>query len=116
VKLNDLDPTWIKRAGRIVGVRFTCPKNDGPGPHADGHSVCVLFANPPDGGPPHPDDSSCPGNSRGRRWQRTGSTFDDMSLNPSVDCTTAESCDRPEHSMCSHTHCWHGHVWQGGVA
>jgi hypothetical protein len=114
-RLVDLDAEWIKRAGRAVGVRFTCPVNDGTGPHRDDHSICVLFANPFDGGPAHPDDPSCPGNSSGRRWTRAGDTFDTLSLSPSVDCTKGEGCDRPEHSKCSHTHCWHGHVESGAA-
>lgn len=115
VKLVDLEPVWIERQGRVVGVRFYCPKNDGDGPHCDGHSVCVLFSNPPDGGAAHPDDSSSPGNSAGRRWLRTGSTFDDLTLSPSVDCTTSEGCDKPDHAQCSHTHCWHGNVLGGQI-
>lgn len=114
-RLADLHPAWIKRGGRVVGVRFMCPVEDGSGPHADGHSVCVLFANPLDGGTAHPDDPACPGNSAGRRWARTGSTFDDLTLSPSVDCTGAEGCDQSEHSKCSHTHCWHGHVENGAT-
>lgn len=113
MRLIDLHATWINRGGRVVGVRFTCPVNDGSGPHADGHSVCVLFANPVDGGPAHPNDDSCPGNSKGRRWQRIGNTFETLSLHPSVDCTTSEGCDKPEHSKCSHAHCWHGFVTNG---
>lgn len=113
MKLDGLDAIWIKRDGRIVGVRFTCPVNDGPGPHADGHSVCVLFANPPDGGAAHPDDAGCPGNSHGRRWQRTGDTFATLSLSPSVNCQTSDGCDKTDHSKCSHTFCWHGFVTNG---
>jgi hypothetical protein len=116
MRLVDLEPTWIERPhGRIVGVRFTCPKDDGAGPHHEGHAVCVLFANPPDDGAAHPDDPGCPGNSKGRRWQRSGSTFDDLTLSPSVDCTTSEGCEKSDHSKCSHAHCWHGSVSSGAV-
>lgn len=121
INLTDLNPTWIERPlGRVVGVRFTCPKDDGAGPHREGHAVCVLFANPPDGGPPYPDDDQCPGNSKGRRWQRLGgdhlgSSFEDLTLAPSVDCTRGEGCDKSDHSQCSHTHCWHGSVTNGEV-
>lgn len=113
VPLVDLEPTWIERGGRVVGVRFYCPINDGNGPHTEGHSVCVLFENPPDGGPAHPPDPGCPGNNRGRRWRRTGDTFETMSLAPSVDCTTSEGCDKTDHRQCSHAHCWHGNVERG---
>lgn len=116
MKLVDLEPVWIERPfGRVVGVRFICPKDDGAGPHREGHSVCVLFTNPLDGAAAHPDDSTVPGNSKGRRWQRSGTTFDDLSLSPSVDCTTSEGCDQSEHSQCAHTHCWHGNVSNGEV-
>lgn len=112
-RLIDLEPTWIERAGRAVGIRFVCPRDDGPGPHVEGHQVAVLFENPLDGGPAHPDDPSCVGNNRGRRWRRGGDTFETMSLSPSVDCTTAEGCPKEDHRQCSHTHCWHGHVTSG---
>ena len=116
MRLVDQDPTWIMRPfGRIVGVRFTCPKDDGTGPHIEGHAVCVLFDNPPDGGPKHPDDSQCPGNNRGRRWLRIGTTFGDLSLSPSVDCTTSEGCPKTDHTQCSHSHCWHGNVASGEI-
>lgn len=115
MKLLNLEPTWIERHGRIVGVRFICPVNDGTGPHAEGHSVAVLFANPPDGGAAHPDDASCVGNNAGRRWTRTGSTFDGMTLSPSIDCTSREGCNKQDHSKCSHTHCWHGFVTNGAI-
>ena len=116
MKLVDRDPEWIERPyGRTIGVRFTCPKDDGAGPHREGHAVCVLFANPIDGGAPHPDDPGAPGNNKGRRWHRSGSTFLDLSLLPSVDCTTSEGCDNPDHSQCSHTHCWHGRVTNGAI-
>lgn len=115
MRLVDLDPIWIEHHGRIVGIRFICPINDGDGPHQEGHSVCVLFDNPPDGGPKHPDDASVPGNSKGRRWIRSGATFDDLTLSPSVNCQTSEGCDKPDHAQCSHTHCWHGFVENGVV-
>lgn len=111
--LADLEPTWIERAGRVVGVRFVCPIDDGAGPHREGHQVAVLFLNPPDDGEAHPDDPSCPGNSAGQRWTRAGTTFETLSLSPSVDCTQAGACDKVDHAACSHTHCWHGNVERG---
>lgn len=111
--LADLEPTWIERAGRVVGVRFVCPIDDGAGPHREGHQVAVLFLNPPDDGEAHPDDPSCPGNSAGQRWTRAGTTFETLSLSPSVDCTQADACNKVDHAACSHTHCWHGNVERG---
>lgn len=116
MKLVDLDPSWITKGGRVIGVRFICPNNDGPGPHPEGHSVCVLFANPPDGGHAHPDDPSCPGNNGGNRWMRTGIDFEDMTLAPSVDCTRGENCPRYDHTNCGHTACWHGNVNNGELS
>lgn len=113
MKLADAEPTPILRGGRVVGIRFICPIDDGPGPHAEGHSICVLFENPPDGGPAHPDDPECPGNNGGRRWRRTGTDVGDLSLHPSVDCTRGENCPRTDHSECSHAACWHGVVENG---
>lgn len=102
-RLVDLEPEWVRRTGRVVGVRFTCPIDDGPGPHREGHQVAVLFANPPDGGPPHPDDPDCVGNNSGQRWTRSGATFETLSISPSIDCTAADR------------HCWHGFVSAGEV-
>jgi hypothetical protein len=79
----------------------------------EGHSIAVLFENPLDGGLKHPDDPSIVGNNSGRRWTRSGTTFDDLTLHPSVDCQTSEGCPKEEHSKCSHTYCWHGVVENG---
>jgi hypothetical protein len=97
MRLVDLEPWWITRAGRIVGIGFLCPC-------CQDTNLAVLFANPPDGGPAHPPDENCPGDNAGRRWQRTGSTFDDISLSPSIDAS------RPPAPH------WHGFIVQGEVA
>lgn len=91
MRLADLEPKWIEKGGRVVGVRFLCPCCTGP-------YLAVLFANPPDGGPAHPDDASAPGNNEGRRWQRSGEAFDTLSLSPSVDASPAH---------------WHGFITNG---
>lgn len=115
MRFSELDPTWIERAGRVVGVRFVCPMYAGAGPHHSAHAICVLFANPPDGGAPWPADAQCPGDNDGKRWTRAGETFADLSLSPSIDCTTAARCLQAEHSKCPHTYCWHGHITSGQV-
>lgn len=69
----------------------------------EGHSICVLFSNPPDGGPAHLNDEQAPGNNGGNRWNRTGTSFDGLGLSPSVDCTQTDA------------HCWHGFVTNGQV-
>jgi len=96
-QLVALDASFITRGGRIVGLRFTCPYSDGPGPHPEGHSICVLFANPPDGGPAHPDDPGCPGNNGGKRWARSGVSLASLSLSPSVDCSSVSGSTCPYH-------------------
>jgi len=103
MRLVDLEPVWIERRGRVVGIRFTCPINDGIGPHREGHQVAVLFVNPVDGGAAHSDDPNCLGNNKGNRWSRTGNTFETLTLSPSIDCTT------------TNPHCWHGEVKDGMV-
>lgn len=102
--LRDLDARWAVKGGRVVGVRFTCPVNDGDGPHREGHQIAVLFTNPPDGGPPHPPDPGCVGDNGGRRWSRAGDTLDDLTLVPSIDCTVTDRA------------CWHGFVVAGRVS
>lgn len=92
--LTELGAVAIFRGGREVGLRFCCPYSDGAGPHPEGHAICALYANPPDGGPAHPDDPACPGNNGGRRWTRYGTGIADLTLSPSVDCSsvTGSTC------------------------
>ncbi len=98
VKLTNLNPQWIDHDSRHgLGVSFDCMV----GKH--GERVCkvrnwILFANPLDGGQPWPGESrslilaavpkeedrwsiagcgTC-------RWQRTGDTFESLSMSPSV--------------------------------
>ena len=81
-KLVDLNPRWMRefvardkppRDG--YGIEFDCPC--GRGPECEwGGTICIAFANPLDGGPV----------SRwGReKWQRTGDTFESLTLTPSI--------------------------------
>jgi len=95
--IADLDPHWIFDANRrVVGVRFACPTC---GDLVGAVNICVLFENPPDGGPAAPRGCRLPGDSEGRRWTRDGTTFSTLTLSPSVDC-----------SQCGH---WHGFVAKG---
>lgn len=73
-RLVDSDPSWITRGDRIIGVVFACPF--GPDAACGGYHG-VPFANPPDGGPPDPW-------AKGQGWQRTGETFEDLTLTPSI--------------------------------
>lgn len=78
VKLTDLHPRWIDHQGRRgLGISFQCMTG-----HCCGR-IRVLFANPLDGGAPWPDDEDHGGGKY--RWQRTGDTFEALSLSPSVD-------------------------------
>jgi hypothetical protein len=93
-KLAELDPRWIKATNPDCGGR--------PGAHGMGLSflspldtglrINIWFANPLDGGPPISDpDMPC------HLWQRTGETFDTLTLTPSIDAS-------PD---------WHGFITSG---
>ena len=105
VKLTDLHPAWIDHGDRNgLGVAFDCLI----GHHSfQGRDVpCVirnwiLFANPLDGGTPWPGHSrvlivacfpdGCDTEVAGcgeSRWQRTGTTFETLSMTPSVNAYT----------------------------
>jgi hypothetical protein len=87
----DLDPHWmVTEAGRHgMGINFECP-------HCGDRRVGVWFANPIDGGPP-----ADPEHGPSARWQRTGDTFDALTLTPSIDSSAAGH--------------WHGFVTKGEV-
>ncbi len=68
-----------------MGISFDCPG------HRDVYCrLAVMFANPVDGGESYGVQY---------QWQRTGDTFETLSLTPSVNV--------PDH--------WHGHVTNGDV-
>lgn len=78
-KLVDLNPTFwryhgIDREG--MGVIFDCPC--GSESCEWGGKISVPFANPLDGGQPQ--------NTEKCHWQRTGDTFETMTLSPSIHC------------------------------
>jgi hypothetical protein len=101
-RLAALAPEWIVRDGREVGISFACPVCSQWGAELAGaHAVSVLFVNPVDGGMPLDADPAARGDNGGKRWTRTGSTFADLSLSPSINVGP----DR----------CWHGHVLGGVV-
>lgn len=99
MKLLDLDPRWAMDADIVIGgikrhyenrqgmcVSFECP-------HCRVQRLAVWFANPIDGLPPTDDASTL--------FQRTGETFETLTLSPSVDA-----------SKSGH---WHGHVTNGEI-
>ncbi len=71
--LVDREPSWVSSAnGRFgMGLRFLCP-------HCD-HFLVLWFENPLDKGP-----SVNPKTHRAPLWRRTGSTFETLSLSPSI--------------------------------
>ncbi|MGE0362783.1 MAG: DUF6527 family protein [Vicinamibacterales bacterium] len=79
-----------------VGVIFRCPCGNG----ADEHECYVPFRNPLDGGPP-----ADPGGWNGSGgWQRTGDTFETLTLTPSI-------LRNRSHGGCG----WHGFITNGEV-
>lgn len=78
---------------RGIGLAFDCPCGK-----CDPETLwCFVgFANPIDGGPPH--DPSRP------TWQRTGETFENMTLTPSI-------FRNPAKGGCG----WHGYITNGQI-
>lgn len=107
MKLTDLHPHFIGAGGEGIysadgspapkrhgiGVMFDCPCGK-----CDEQHVCyVPFRNPLDGGPAF-EESGRPA------WQRTGETFETLTLRPSI-------LRSPEKGGCG----WHGYVTNGEV-
>lgn len=103
MKLAERDPRWVGAGGEGitrngqpvperhgVGLMFDCPCG---GEHC---WVAVNFANPLDGGPAL---EGC-----GPNWQRTGETFETLTLTPSI-------LKSREKGGCG----WHGFVTNGEV-
>ena len=67
VPLSSLDPSWFRKDGTVI--RFVCPVCP------SGHSIIVPWS------PPSPLKTGC-------LWTKvSGSTFEDLTLSPSIDCT-----------------------------
>ncbi len=122
MKLTELDPRWVGAGGEGVyqtapdgtlvpsperhgvGVSFLCPcasctgKRTGDKDHDFYLRVFVGFRNPLDGGPAHDPRP-------GQQWERTGETFDTLTLRPSIlrHRVGDGGCD------------WHGFVTAGEV-
>lgn len=103
MKLTDLDPRWAIDADLVIGgvsrhyegrhgmaISFECPCCLGTDRRT---RLGVWFANPVDGLPPTDNASNL--------WRRSGESFDDLTLTPSVDAS-------------KHGH-WHGHITNGEV-
>jgi hypothetical protein len=101
MKLTDLNPRWWNTGGerRGMGVSFDCP-------HCRTQRIGVAFANPLDSGPPASIEGGHDGIGHlgfrcAPEWQRTGETFETLTLSPSVDTSKAGH--------------WHGWVRNGEV-
>jgi len=108
MRLTDLNPRWVGAGGpgitdaqdrpvparHGVGLSFTCPcgKCD-----SDTARCYVPFKNPLDGGP-----ELEPG--RVDSWQRTGDTFENLTLTPSI-------LRNPAKGGCG----WHGYITNGQI-
>lgn len=119
MKLVDLDPEWILDDGRctpivdalkgerFVGILFSCPCVRCQG---RGCMLGVRFTNPIGGGPPSPPDDNQVADNNGKRWQVvTGTTFETLTISPSIDVTKDENGQllpvEQQH--------WHGHIQSG---
>ncbi len=100
MRLTELNPRWVGYGGEgyfdkdgnqvtrreAVGIEFDCPCG------SCGSPIFIPFANPPDGGPSIPYSIT---------WQRKGSTFEDLTLAPSI----------LRRNRCG----WHGYVKNGEI-
>ena len=99
MRLTELAPRWAMDADIVIGgvhrhyadrhgmaLTFECP-------HCRTCRLGVWFANPIDGLPPTDDAKTL--------WQRTGESFDVLTLTPSIDAS-------------NHGH-WHGTIFNGEV-
>jgi hypothetical protein len=99
MRLRDLNPRWACDADIVIGgikqhfegrtgmaVSFDCP-------HCRVIRLAVWFGNPIDGLPPTDDATHL--------WQRSGETFDALTLTPSIDAS------KEGH--------WHGFITAGEI-
>jgi hypothetical protein len=101
MRLIDLHPQFYGAGGDAItdkhgnpvperhglGVTFDCPCGCE-------HPIAIPFVNPLDGGPKHGDDPR-------RGWQRTGDSFETLTLSPSI--LRMDGCG------------WHGWVTEGEI-
>lgn len=99
MKLTDLNPEWSGCGGEgISNAAGPVPRRDRVAilldcPCGCEHRLHIPFINPPDGlGPIYP----------GYGWQRTGDTFEDLTLTPSIQRELPNRC-------------WHGFITNGNV-
>lgn len=95
MRLTELHPAWYgwRIEGGRIGVSLDCPV------HREAHRVYVPFANPLEGR----------AEVRNYLWQRTGDTFDTLTLTPSVNYQMYDNNTPRDPS------CWHGFITAGEV-
>lgn len=103
--LTDLKPRWISDAqGRHgMGISILCPT-------CLQMRICVWFVNPVDGGPARVFPEGRPA----VHWQRTGESFADLTLAPSIDASNGNPPCSFESGDPELSH-WHGHITDGKV-
>lgn len=102
MRLVDLEPRWVGAGGdgvreaatgnpvprrERVGVSFNCPCG------GCGARAFIPFTNPLDGGPPYQAEHDT--------WERTGDSFETLSLTPSIQRADPGGCR------------WHGYLTDG---
>ncbi len=100
MRLTELNPAWIDIDKlEKVGILFDCPVHRTKG--CEYPRIPAFFANPPSGCAPLPKHEADEG-----RWQLTGTSFEDMTLTPSI------LYPRPKYGP-QH---WHGFITNGEVS
>lgn len=97
MKLLDLNPRWIGMDSILTGISFLCP-------HCKTTRLAVHFSNPID-----PNGWLQKGVTRHHypyEWQRTGDSFESLTLTPSVDAFS------PAIGADGH---WHGFITNGEI-
>jgi len=103
MKLSDLEPHWVGlQPGHAIGMTFLCP-------HCRKTRIGVLFDVPI--GAYEPCDMIAESLRNAmikhcveagmKQWHRTGETFDNLSLQPSIDTSQFQH--------------WHGHIENGEI-
>lgn len=111
MRLVDLNPGWVGAGGAGIWRKNPTTGELEPVPGRTGVAIVfdcpcgcpnrcyVPFTNALDGGGPVGDDAR-----RGELWERTGDTFETLTLTPSVHrATILNGCG------------WHGHITNGEV-
>ncbi len=73
IPLSELTPIWHQKAGEKVGVVFSCPACP---PDEDGKRICMIHV-----------QWSHPWRANQCLWQKSGESFSDLTLSPSIDGT-----------------------------